>query len=629
MKNLSRKRVLCVLAAAAPLLVLSVFLFGGRADAARLTRLETQLLQSSFSGDTLSLHFTLAEPAKWGLDKLPAALPVYSASAGEEANVQLQKLQKRLSRIHPERLSEADALRYTLLQQYLAEREEALRFPFYQEALSPSSGAQTQFPVLMAEFPLRSRADVQQYLALLAQTGAYFDGLLDYEKERAAAGLFLSDESARAVIAQCDALMDEASVQGGSHFLCQTFAERLGPLLESGAITQEEQARYLAENSRILRDVVVPAYRRLAEQLALLQGDHPQDRGLCALPDGKAYYAYLAARATGSDQSVPELRALLLERLREDFHALAALSVRRRQLCADPEDYDALAAQAGALLPDAPQDILADLRQRMARDFPALAADGKPLAEDAIRCTVRAVPDSLEPYVSPAYYFTPPADRVQDNTIYINRSQTPEGLSLYTTLAHEGYPGHLYQSVCFRLSEDPSLPPVRSLYYYGGYTEGWAMYVEMRSYEYARQAIREAGGGDLADFVCTLERLNRDMQLCLYSLLDIAIHYDGAALEDVQALLGRFGLSPETARAVYRYIAQEPANYLKYFVGYLKILECRDYVKTLWGEAYSDLAFHTFFLQTGPCRFSTLRAQAALFRPQDVPQAADTQRAGG
>ena len=70
-------------------------------------------------------------------------------------------------------------------------------------------------------------------------------------------------------------------------------------------------------------------------------------------------------------------------------------------------------------------------------------------------------------------------DRYLDCVIYINNGSVSSSEDLYTTLAHEGYPGHLYQNVYF-LSNCTS--PVRTVLSFGSYVEGWATYVENYAY---------------------------------------------------------------------------------------------------------------------------------------------------
>ena len=109
------------------------------------------------------------------------------------------------------------------------------------------------------------------------------------------------------------------------------------------------------------------------------------------------------------------------------------------------------------------------------------------------------------------FYLTAPLDDRNQNVIYINPKAGYKGLELYSTLAHEGYPGHLYQTV---YSSDCGIQPVRSLLNFGGYVEGWATYVEMQSFSYG------CSDTDIA----AIYRLNRSLNLGISSFLDILIH---------------------------------------------------------------------------------------------------------
>lgn len=85
---------------------------------------------------------------------------------------------------------------------------------------------------------------------------------------------------------------------------------------------------------------------------------------------------------------------------------------------------------------------------------------------------MKYVDKSLEEHISPAFYLTTPLDAYQDNVIYLNGNAKYDLTKAFTTIAHEGYPGHLYQN-CFYQSQNPL--PVRSVVNIGGYTEGWGL----------------------------------------------------------------------------------------------------------------------------------------------------------
>ncbi|MDE7282335.1 MAG: DUF885 domain-containing protein, partial [Lachnospiraceae bacterium] len=206
----------------------------------------------------------------------------------------------------------------------------------------------------------------------------------------------------------------------------------------------------------------------------------------------------------------------------------------------------------------------------------------------------------------PAFYLTPPIDDASENIIYINPLDTAEGLTLFTTLAHEGYPGHLYQTVYHQnYLQAANACPLHSILQYGGYVEGWAMYVELNSYDYAIRLTKDAHPETESRYLA--EKLNRKIQLCLYSLLDIIIHYEGASYERVNTILSAIGFTDEeNIRDIYEYIIEEPCNYPKYYLGYLEIEALKRNAKTLWGDSYTPYRFHTFMLDNGPADFRTL-----------------------
>lgn len=83
--------------------------------------------------------------------------------------------------------------------------------------------------------------------------------------------------------------------------------------------------------------------------------------------------------------------------------------------------------------------------------------------------------------MNPAFYMIPPVDVTDSNVIYLNNSQITDNLTLFTTLAHEGYPGHLYQQSAFSATKPD---PLRQTMNFLGYVEGWATYAENMSYEW-------------------------------------------------------------------------------------------------------------------------------------------------
>lgn len=236
--------------------------------------------------------------------------------------------------------------------------------------------------------------------------------------------------------------------------------------------------------------------------------------------------------------------------------------------------------------------MLEHLNHEIQEDFPTV---------ENCSCTIKYVDEAMEDYMAPAFYLTSPLDHFTENSIYINRGSGYEGLQLFTTLAHEGYPGHLYQNAAF-CSTAPS--PIRALLGPAGYAEGWATYVEMLSYHYA----------GLSDELADVLALEQSAILSLYASADMGIHYDGWSFDQTWDFFSGYGFSDEAViREIFELITAEPAHYLKYYIGYMEFLSLKDYAEEIMGEAYTDPGFHQTVLKMGPCTFPLLKKYFAEF----------------
>lgn len=599
---------------------LTLLLSGPRRNEQKFRHAARELFQQEMIHNTLNMHYTVARPEDFGIQDYEALLPGYVPGDKKTTLADLRKQADFWAGLSDRGLSSEDAYTRKLLTLSLENSLALQSYAYYDEPLSPASGMQSQLPILLAEYAFRTPRDVEDYLSLLSQTGTYYDSLLVYEQEKAAAGLSMSQISLEKVGQQCRQILTAEGLAKGSHFLQTTFQERINELYTRQGIEREAALSAIRRNNELLSSVLLPAYGRLAQGLEQLAAEQKSGetrlsdakteelhnaasgslpRGLASYPQGQDYYRQLLIAETGSYRPPEELYDLLKNQLLSQLNALREL-VTEHPACVLPSTQE----QCLSAFPyTRPAQMLEDLQKRMARDFPSLAVNGQPLPS----VTVKAVSDSLSEYTAPAFYLTPPLDDTSSNTIYVNEKDAPNALELYTTLAHEGYPGHLYQSVYTRrYLASRGADPVRQLLGYGGYQEGWALYVEFIAYDYACALLQEYGESEAIWYI-KAEKINRSLLLCLYSLLDLMIHYDGADCGQIVSVLDNFGISdPQAAQAIYTYIAEEPVNYPQYYVGYLEILALRQKAKDLWGKDYTDLRFHSFFLNMGPSDFASL-----------------------
>ena len=595
-----KKRLFLPLCITFLLLAAAGFFIHRNIDSFLFHRIGRQFFVSTLENDALTLHYTLADPQAYGIRTRNTGLPVFSPHNHSRSLARTQRLYRNLLSLRTERLSETDRRDHALLSSYIKDSLEGEAYLYYEEPLSPSAGIHTELLLLLAEYTFRTKEDVENYLQLLSSVPDYLEGLVLYEQQKAQAGLFMPKEDAQETARQCQQLFLTRDLEQNTHLLQTTFARRLESLFS----TEEEnplKSGYIQRNLEILTTAVAPAYQHLAQALKELIPQSTPKGGLALLPQGKDYYAWLLARSTGCSMPPEDLLELLKAMLHREYRRIAALTGQYTALTGTPPDFSCLSDSFP--LTDS-QQILSDLQKKTAADFPSLSV----LSPEPVSCTVRQVDASLEAFTSPAYYMTPPLDNCTQNTICINSSTTAPGVELYTTLAHEGYPGHLYQNVYTALSAARTDYPVRELLYYGGYTEGWAYYAERLSYTWAAQILADTANltPAAAELLCELAALHRDLQINLYCILDIALHYQGVSPEIIQKVLCSFGMEENTAVRVCDYLRTSPAVYQKYFTGYLEVLALQKKAQELWSTDYTALRFHTFFLENGPSDFAGL-----------------------
>lgn len=535
----------------------------------RFQKFTRELFLSEISGNTLNLHYTLANPSDYGIKNYPISLGSISREAHLASVAMTENYLNVLKEFVREELSPENQLTYDILVDYLKTNQEGASYYLYDEPLSPTLGIQAQLPILLAEYTFRTKQDIEDYLALLTQIPTYFDSIITFEKEKAQSGLFMSDTCVKDILQQCSAFVKS----GKENYLKQIFDDQIDSFTN---LTADEKISYKQQNAKILSAYVLPAYEELMNQLAKLLGSGKNQQGLCYLPEGKAYYEYLVHSTTGDASDITSIEA----RIKEE---IIAASEGIQQLLQSDSGLTSTSLEGFAL--QEPEETLEQLKQLITQDFPT---------PPKVNCSVKYVHDSLEDYLSPAFYMIPPIDDIKNNVIYINQGSDYNALELYTTLAHEGYPGHLYQTTVFEANNQE---PLRSILNFGGYVEGWATYVEMYIYNTWKED----------PLLASLYQQNRSLMLGISSLLDIGIHYRGYNRSEVANFLSNFGITAETSNSLYNNILESPSNYLKYYVGYLNFQDLQAYLKEVLGDRFSLKEYHARVLAIGPCSFSVLK----------------------
>ena len=536
LEKFKRKPLLFLLPSASVLLLLFLLFFHSQQNADQaFSKYTSELFRQEISGNTITLHYTLKDPEKYGIKNAPISYGQCTTDP-ELVRSSVDAERTRLRSYNRISLSKDNRLTYDVLNDYLNSAYDLSPYTLYDEPLAPLTGTQSQLPVILSEYRFYEISDIENYLQLLTKTPEYFRSILNFEHTKSESGLFM--------------------------------------------------ASYTRQNNVYIKKYIFPAYEQLISGLSELRSSGKNNNGLCYLPNGRTYYEYLVRSETGSSRSIAELQNLTNAQILSDLTVMQRVLTEDSSSGSSSVTSDIFSSQGTLLSESDPEKILSTLSNKITKDFPPYPQ---------IHTQIKYVQKSMEEYLSPAFYMIPAIDNTSENVIYINKGHITDNLSLFTTFAHEGYPGHLYQNVYYA-SLHPN--PIRCVLNYGGYTEGWATYSEMMSYYFSTLTKEQA----------TIFQRNSSVILGLYALADMGIHYDGWKLADAAAFFHTYGITDDaTIEDIYDLIIADPANYLKYYIGYLEFLELKKDAVDKWEDNFTQMQFHKAVLDVGPASFDVIQ----------------------
>lgn len=528
------------------------------------------LFYTDISSDLLTLHYTLANPEDYGITNYNTSLGIYNPSILTQSLI-LENRIWTLNKYSSDILNEDNQLtKDILLLTYKTELHPGNQPLFYQ-TLSPSLGTQAQLPILLAEYTFRSEQDIQDYMKVLTSVEPYFHSILEFEQYKSQNGTFMSNTTAERIISQCTDFLDNPS----ENYLDSVFQEKIDTF---SPLSDEQKNAYKSLHTKLLYEHVYPAYQLLIDGLSTLKGTGKNPNGLCSFSGGKAYYEYLLKSNCGIYETIPQIQERLLLEIQQILSTCREILQKNPDLIHNTE-------QIYSTNNFSPSEILKELTVKISEDFPVSTIPSY---------DIKYVHKDLEEHLSPAFYLTPPIDTLSPNTIYINKHAQMDNIALFTTLAHEGFPGHLYQTITFSQSKPPL---IRQLLSMKGFSEGWATYAETFSYSYL----------DIHPELALLTSQNHLLNLCLFSYLDTKIHYDGWNLADTCNYLDSFGIvNPDTQQEIFQVIVEDPSNYLVYCMGYLHLADLQKKMQKQLGDDFDIKNFHKEILHIGPCQFPIL-----------------------
>lgn len=530
--------------------------------------LETCFTEYANKTGQLNLHFLLHRPEEHGASDIESLFGSYTPIA--TTYLPPEETLAKLSSFTYEDLTRRQRLVYDILNFSLRADADLEPYAYYAEPLYTSGGLHSMLPIYFAEYTFTRASDVEDYLALMNALPDLMDEIIAYEQKRADLGIFMSKDALDTVIEQARAVL---VCTPEDFYLNETFDEMIR---EAGCFSDEEISAYTARHRTSLEDAFFPAYDKLVSALDGMRSSCKDIGGAVHMPDGEAYIAAYCKAYLATDMTLEEISAALKasnSSLQAKLSMLASLS---------PEV--ALSSVTYKQPSEDPAGIVAHLIEYYGDRFPSLGD-----------CTYRIhyVPEGMEGSVSPAFYIVPALDDYKNhNEIYINNGSI-ENNGLFTTLAHEGYPGHMLQGTYFA-STNPAA--IRSALLYLPYAEGWAAYVERLSFE-AIDGINST----LVKFLA----VNSQLSLNMLALVDLGLNYEGWSYKEYTDFMAlNFGITassnPEMLQQFYLNMTTLPFSYLPYALGFLEVDRLKTEQEEALGTDFDEYQFHDAFLNIGP-----------------------------
>ena len=536
--------------------------------------IDMDFFKEYLSSDITSLHQLVKDPSKYGInyDEVERTLGTYQQDADREWYAFIENTLSRMERVDQSTLSEQDKLAYETLYQYCQWELEGEEFYGYYEPLTPYTGIQADLPLIFWFYELNSKQDVEDYLTLLADVPRFFQDLLQYEQYRAETlGIFMIEANLNKVIEDLDEIINAKD----TIFLIPLFMESIAKV---EGLTEEEIKAYEERNVSLLTNEFNQAFVDLKAGLEALRPYCREEKGV---------------KATGNETYMRWFEYTLRDYCADTLPADTIASLLKNSY-RDCLTRARTAAQKGGNYPN--KFSLGTVEENI--DYLKSVLDSwlPPLPEVNVR--YEEVAEELKEIASPAFYLIPSFDDWQDNMIGLNDPQSSR--NLLSTLAHEGFNGHLYQYVYHRSM--PGLSLSQQLLESTAYAEAWSQFSEYLLSSKADNKIRIY---DMQYYVSSSQ-----MGTELLGYLSVRVNYFGDSFAAAYQLFSTyFGYSEaEFKEEIYDpFIIGHPFYYMPYAYGYARLTNLISVARKALGQnKFNEKAFYAQYLSYGPSYFNLL-----------------------
>ncbi|MBO4242673.1 MAG: DUF885 family protein [Clostridiales bacterium] len=537
-----------------------------------LDEVESETIQRYIGGSYVNAVLYFEDPSAWGIETDEPSWGEISYDSTEDLEFIDEELEKLYS-IDYENLDDQDRIFYDRvtsdfeLSKYMMSYT---AFMYYEPVFNPLTGPQNDVLFLLTVLDFDTVEDAENYIELLRDIDRYYDELCEFEERRAVYGFASSPEVYEATAETFDDLVDMAP----DCFLYDTFEERLDNI---DGLTDQQRTDLIDEHTSVMQDVVFPEFQECADRMRALETFNGSDQGMSSYEGGEAYFTALFEDQTDSSVSIEESITRLdnyLDYISDTIDEIANSGDYSWVNTYLYHSYSMGDTQAN----------LDYLETAIADDFPSIPEHSYSLME---------VPEAFQDSFSPAAYLAYHLENNDSNMILTNMASDDPDLGI--TIAHEGYPGHMFQSLYHRsICEHPYMYIFAPI----AFEEGWATYIENYAYKYFDEP------NDGRDFIMIENELN----VVIMARCDIGINYENWTIDDVADLYSDIydaDVTADDVQDLYNLLVSDPCYAIKYGCGFINTGYTMEQIRSEFPDA-TDLEIFTAYLNAQPGTFENI-----------------------
>lgn len=539
--------------------------------------------------DQLSVNIFCKDPASFGLTHYDAKWYTYTRGEDDTAAA-LQEFEDLLAELEGYKdyqLSNYQRVAYNQIEKFLSYYIEYYQVADrnYMEILYVDSfgGYVADFGTYMEAYTLRGIEEVQDIIDYVNSTGEAFPSYVLFVEDKATKGYPLSDYTLDEMLNY----LDEVIEAGENYYLRGVLEAKIDAC---DFLTSEEKTSYKDALGNAFVNNFVPGVNDLYNGLET-------QKGKC---EKEGYWASYGD--AGKDLYVQELKDLLgkanldmdtyIEEIEKAFKEASREYVSKQSIIVMENNittYSQLEMYINQFVIDSstPSEMMEYLKEFANNIVPEL--------ETTPDIVIKNMDDaSAKVSNAVAYYMKSALDN--DTIEYITLNQDKLSGSgkneVLGTLSHEGYPGHLY---AYTYSKQLDLPNISKVMTSTAHGEGWATYVELKLFEYAKEQSEDENFRKVMDYLYAQQLSG----FLLETRLDVGIHYQGWDVDAVASYLDKNGYNGGAAQDIYRLLIEMPTGYAAYGYGKLTFCNLHNEAKKILGDHYNEVEFNEMLLSKG------------------------------